>query len=324
MVAPPPFPRPMLARPAKAVSRDSDFAFEFKWDGIRLLTYVDRSRLQLRTRNGMDVLNRYPELQELRAAVGRSALLLDGELVALDENFIPRFHLLQQRLGAHSQGGPEITYMIFDVLYQNGQSLMELRYTERREHLEKLKLNGRFWQSPNFLSGSSIDILHSATALGLEGIVAKRLDSPYLPGQRSDAWLKLKIRRRQEFVIGGWQLGSGARSGFLGALLLGYYEPKARGFVSRKFIYAGECGSGFDFESLEQLKRSLTKHRSATSPFDLNGPTGKAAREAQFVKPRLVAEIEFSEWTPGGLLRHPVFLGLRDDKPPGDVVREEV
>lgn len=321
---PPPFPAPMLAKPAKAVPLDSAFGYEFKWDGIRLLAYVDRGSLQLRSRNGLDVLRKYPELHGLRDAVGRNALLLDGELVSLDENFVPRFHLLQQRLGETAEGRPDVTYMIFDILYRNGQSLMSRPYVERREILSGLNLNGRDWHTPDYLTGTSLDILHTATDLGLEGIVAKRLDSLYLPGQRTDAWLKLKIRRRQEFVIGGWQPGQGSRAGFLGSVLLGYFEPKRRGIASRKLIYAGECGSGFSEDVLRELKRSFEQNASATCPFDLNAPTGRALREAKFVKPRLIAEVEFTEWTPGGLLRHPVSLGLRNDKRPSDVVREEV
>jgi len=296
------------------VGNDALYAFESKWDGIRLLAYVDRTRLELRTRNGIDVLRKYPEFLALQNAVKNNALMLDGELVVLDENSIPRFHLLQKRLGpAGIPGAPSVTYILFDVLFKNGESMMSRTYLERREVLENLKLNDRFWNTPEFITGSAMEILAHATEMGLEGIVAKKLDSLYLPGQRTDAWLKLKIRRRQEFIICGWQPGNGSRAGLPGSLLLGYYEPKASAISSRRLVYAGECGSGFTEESLRLLKRDLEKHRIAVSPYDLNAPT---ERNLVFARPRLVGEFEFTEWTQNGLLRHPVFLGLRQDRQP--------
>lgn len=316
------FPKPMLARPAQRIGSDALYAYESKWDGIRLLTYVDRSRLELRTRNGIDVLRKYPELLALKSAVKNNALMLDGELVVLDENSIPRFHLLQKRLGlAGIPGAPNVTYIVFDVLFKNGESVMNQTYVKRRDILEKLNLNGQFWNTPGFITGSAMKILTQATALGMEGIVAKKLESPYLSGQRTDAWLKLKIRRRQELIICGWQPGNGSRSGLPGALLLGYYEPKVSDVSTRRLIYAGECGSGFTEESLRALQDGLEKHRVAANPFDLNVPK---ARNLVFARPRLVGEFEFSEWTQNGLLRHPVFLGVRTDRHPNDVIREEV
>lgn len=317
------FPKPMLARWAARIPHPEQYAYELKWDGYRILAWVERSRLELQTRSGLSALRQYPELAKLQEHVGKHALMLDGEVVVLDERGIPRFHLLQQHLSSSGRNAQlSVVYMIFDLLFENGQPLLNVPYFERRERLEALNLNGKYWHTPAFLRGSPRDILIAANAQGLEGLVAKRLDSLYLPGQRTDAWVKLKIRKRQEFVICGWQPGQGSRAGLPGALLLGYYDTRP-GERARKLVYAGECGSGFSDESLRILKRLLEKHRTAVNPFDMNAPTAREAKKLNFAHPRLVGEFEFTEWTPTGALRHAVFLGLRNDRRPTDVVREE-
>jgi bifunctional non-homologous end joining protein LigD len=209
-----------------------------------------------------------------------------------------------------------LQYMVFDLLYLDGESLMRRPYTERRAQLEALDLNGPGWRTPGYHAGEGAALLEASAAQGLEGIVAKRLDSPYEPGRRGGWWLKIKNTRRQELVIGGWLPGEGRRQGKIGALLVGYYdhdspEPELR--------YAGKVGTGFDEKELARLEGLLAPRRRATTPF--KGPR-QPERGAQFVQPDLVAEVEFNEWTRQNMLRHPSYKGLREDKSPLDVVLE--
>jgi bifunctional non-homologous end joining protein LigD len=213
-------------------------------------------------------------------------------------------------------------YMIFDLLYLDGRNLMALPYTERREMLESLELDGPHWKVPSYHVGDGAALLAASKAQGLEGVVAKRLNCPYTPGKRGGGWIKVKNTKSQELVVGGWLPGEGNRSGKLGALLVGHYdttptEARKRG-EPQKFQYAGRVGTGFTEQTLADVKRQLDELARDDSPFDGKQPP----KGAHFVDPDLVAEVDFSEWTNGGTVRHPSFKGLRDDKDANAVVRE--
>ncbi len=320
--------RPMLARPVKAIEKETDYAFEVKWDGIRALAYLDRDNFQLYSRNGRVITSAYPELLDLKKGIKDRAVILDGEIVVLDEKGISRFQLIQRRMGLSdiSLDNPivrkvPVTYAIFDLLSLNGQSMLECPYVFRREMLTQLKLSGRSWKTPPALNGHVKALFESAKQKGLEGLIAKRLDSPYEPGKRTDAWIKLKIRKRQEFIICGWQAGQGSRTNLPGAILLGYYDSPPSKKNTPKLVYAGQCGTGFTQKFLYELQLMLDERKLEASPFEINGPA--PARGLYFSKPELIGEFEFGEWTEDNILRHSVFMGLRTDKAPQDIIREE-
>jgi bifunctional non-homologous end joining protein LigD len=319
----------MLAKLGTLPSDDAAYGYEIKWDGIRAILYSERGRVRLINRNLRDVTLQYPELRDLGRALGARELVLDGEIVALAESGRPSFERLQQRMHLASDSGVRrklkavpITYMIFDLLYLDGHSTIGLPYRDRRSLLDRLELAGSYWRTPTHHTGDGPAMLAASREQGLEGVIAKRLDSSYEPGRRSGAWLKIKNVRRQELVIGGWMPGQGARSASIGALLVGYYDVTPKQATERRkpqrLLYAGRVGTGFSDEALTGLARALAPLRRRTSPFDGRQPP----RGAVFVKPELVAEIEFSEWTRTRTLRHPSFKGLRNDKDAQEVVLE--
>lgn len=315
---------PMLARLSTLPPDDEHWAYEIKWDGVRAVAYVEKGGgVHLESRNLNDVTRQYPEAAAVASALNGSSAVLDGEVVAFDELGRPSFERLQGRMhltgeaaiGARTRSNP-IAYCIFDLLYLDGENLMRLPYTERRARLEALDLNGPSWRTPAYRAGEGAELLAASAAQGLEGIVAKRLDSPYEPGRRGGLWLKIKNTRRQELVIGGWFPGEGRRQGRIGALLMGYYDHSG---AQPELRYAGKVGTGFDARDLEELERLLTPLRRSTSPFAGPRQPGKGAL---YVEPELVAEVEFNEWTRQNMLRHPSYKGLREDKRPLDVVME--
>ena len=310
---------PMKATLARLPVDDAAWGYEIKWDGVRAIAYCEPGHLRLESRNLRDVTRQYPEIGGLVGELGGRPTVLDGELVAYDDQGRPSFQRLQRRMHVASatevrrrQGEVAVTYVIFDLLHIDGRTLLELPYEERRAELEALGLDGDAWQTPSYHRGDGAALLAASRAQGLEGIVAKRLASPYRPGRRGRDWLKVKNVRSQEVVIGGWLPGKGRREGELGALLAGYYEGEA-------LRYAGKVGTGFAARDLRLLRERLEPLARESSPFTGRQPE-KAAR---FVEPELVAEVEFNEWTNAGTLRHPSYKGLRDDKPATDVIREE-
>ena len=326
---------PMLAR-SGTLPRDSDgWEFEVKWDGVRAIAYARPGRLRLESRNLNDISDTYPEVRGILLQLGMREAVLDGEIVAFDASGRPSFERLQSRMHVASGSAirrraadTPVVYAIFDVLYLDGRSLLELPYATRRERLEALALGGPAWRVPARHGGEGAALLHATGKQGLEGVVAKRRDSRYEPGRRTTAWVKVKHTRRQELVIGGWLPGDGRRSERIGALLVGYHhgavptpddgsagpEPAAS-----RLRYAGRDGTGFTDSVLDDLAQRLAPLRRVTSPFD---PRPRLPRNAVFVEPSLVAEIEFAQWTADGVMRAPSFKGLRDDKSAGDVVLE--
>jgi bifunctional non-homologous end joining protein LigD len=320
---------PMMARLATLPTDEERWAFEIKWDGLRAILYCEGGRIRLTNRNLRDVTIQYPELRALGRALGAHEVVLDGEIVALDEHGKPSFELMQRRMHVGSETAVRrlvksipATYMIFDLLYLDGRSTMPLPYTERRTLLERVELAGPYWKAPPYHPGDGAALLEASRKQELEGIVAKRLDSVYEPGKRSGAWRKIKNVLRQELVIGGWLPGQGARSASLGSLAVGYYDASPgeakRRHRPQRLVYAGQVGTGFKQHDLKLLTDLLTPLRSEKSPFDGRQPP----KQTVFVEPRLVAEVEFREWTRTRTLRAPAFKGLRDDKDPREVVIE--
>jgi bifunctional non-homologous end joining protein LigD len=311
----------MLAVPAADLPPDDEhWAYEMKWDGMRALVGVDAGEVWLTSRAGNDATARFPEIAGIAGALGGVDALLDGELVALDDAGVPSFERLQPRMQAHGHHAvaqraavQPVVLMVFDVLWLAGHSTCELPYTERRTVLERLELAGSHWQTPPATFGGGDAVRATSRALGLEGVVAKRVDSLYLPGRRTEAWRKVKTTRGQELVVGGWLPGAGRLEGRLGSLLVGYHDPD-----SGTFEFAGRVGSGIDGATRARLERALAPLRRDDSPF-VSTPKLPSPR---WVEPELVVEVEFHEWTSQGVLRAPRYKGVRDDKVAADVVRE--
>ncbi|MGN6169021.1 MAG: DNA ligase D, partial [Solirubrobacteraceae bacterium] len=311
---------PMLARPATTVPEpQDDWSFELKWDGIRAIAYVRPGRLRLESRNQREITDSYPEVRGLLRDLGMREAVLDGEIVAFDDSGKPSFERLQSRMHVTSpaavrrlQGTIPVVYAIFDLLYLDGHALLEIPYEERRTQLEELGLRGAAWQVPTARRGAGTSLLEATRQRGLEGVIAKRLGSCYEPGRRSGAWLKIKHRLSQEFVIGGWLPGEGRRTDRIGALLVGYFQDG-------ELAFAGRVGTGFTERTLEKLAQELAPLQTKSKPFK-RGPA--PPRGAVFVEPRLVAQVEFAEWTAEGVLRAPSFKGLRSDREPAEVRRE--
>jgi bifunctional non-homologous end joining protein LigD len=320
---------PMLAKLTKLPSPDNEYAFEIKWDGIRAIIYCDQGRTTLQSRNLLDLTYQYPELHPVCEQLRARSAVLDGEIVALTDKGVPSFELLQNRMhlapGLVSSRARRIpaTLMIFDLLYYDGHILFDLPYVERRKALESLKLSGPCWQTPANHVGDGAALLEATRVQGFEGVVAKRIDSRYEPGQRTGAWCKIKNTRRQECVIAGWLPGEGWRTGRIGSLLTGYYDlsplEAKRQRRPQKLVFSGKVGTGFNEATLVKLLKLLQPLQRENNPFDIDPPR---YRNAFYAEPSLVGEFEFTEWTKQHIMRHPSFKGLRPDKNPRDVVRE--
>jgi bifunctional non-homologous end joining protein LigD len=311
---------PMLARTGKHLPTGDNWAYEIKWDGVRAIGYAEGGRLRLESRNGNNITPRYPELRALGRALGTREAILDGEVVALDERGRPSFQRLQRRMHLTSEGmvrrlsaSEPVVYMIFDLLWLDGHSLMELPYEERRATLAELELGGPTWQVPAYHTGDGPGLLEASKAQGLEGLVAKRLDCPYLPGRRSQGWVKVKNVRNTDVVVGGWVGGDGGRTGKIGALVIGFTTDEG------ELRYAGKVGTGFNEAELKRLQGIVDELARDSSPF-----TGAQPEKAtHFIEPTLVASVDYGDITDAGTLRHPVYKGLRDDLDPADAIAPE-
>jgi bifunctional non-homologous end joining protein LigD len=296
--------RPMLATLSPGIVEGPQWVFEEKYDGIRAVAGRERGKVKIWSRMLQDLTGGFPHIVDAVEALGDGDLVIDGELVALDAKGVSRFQLLQRRGTA---GASATRYAVFDVLEQDGRSLMSRPLGERRAALERLV--GRR-TAPLFISRRMVRdgkaAYREAKRLGWEGIIAKDEGSPYQPGVRSPFWRKVKVRKESEFVIGGYTAPKGGRR-HLGALLVGLYDgPKLR--------YVGKVGTGFTQDTLEMLATKLERLRTEKSPFDPPPPI----RDATWVRPRLVAQLAYAEWTADGKLRQPAFLGLRTDKDPSE------
>jgi len=300
---------PMLATLGSVDRFDSaQWAFEGKFDGYRLLVQADHGRLRLQTRNGRDVTNEYPQLQQLAEALGEHQVVLDGEVVALDSHGVPNFSEMQNRARAS-----RIEFWAFDILSLDGRSLLRAKYRDRRRVLETLA-EGTGLIVPPLLDGDGPEALAYSSKRKWEGVVAKKWDSTYQPGRRSSAWIKDKNWNTQEAVIGGWRKGEGGRSSGIGALLLGIPEDGGLRFI-------GRVGTGFTEKDLAALKSILAPLHTDESPFRPALPRLEA-RDVTYVRPELVGEVRYGEMTSDGRLRHPSWRGLRLDKVPTEVVLE--
>lgn len=316
---------PMLAESVAEPFDGAQWLFEIKWDGYRAISFIENGKARLVSRNQNDLTARYPELKDMAQLIKAKTAILDGEVVALDEEGKASFSLMQQRTGfrpgrhrAAGNADVPVLYYAFDLLYLDGYDWRRVPLEERKRKLASVLVTGDGVRYSDHFEEHGKALFEIARKKGLEGIVAKIRTSCY-EERRSSEWLKIKIRHRLEAVIGGYTETKGSRTHF-GSLVLGLYDKQGR------LIHVGQAGSGFNQKSLGEIANVLKKLETNKNPFfgDVD-----ALRKVSFVKPELVAEIEFAEWTggtsagSGPKLRAPVFLGLRDDKNPKECVLED-
>lgn len=297
----------MLSTLAENIPKTNDWLFEIKYDGYRILAYVDDNKVQLMTRNYHDYSSKFTSIvKSLKELSKGKSFILDGEVVVTDELGRTDFSALQGSIRGRKDN---FNYIVFDILFLNGEDLRELPLIIRKQKLsEILKNYPENISISSFAVGKGIESFAAAKRLELEGIIAKKVNSPYI-GSRNGDWLKIKCYKRQEFVIGGYTLSD--KNSIFAAILLGYYDKQ-------KFIYIGKAGTGFSEKDKVELKRIFSEFESGKSYFE-NSPKEK---NAVYLKPALVAEIQFAEITTDKLLRQPSFKGLRSDKNPLDVILE--
>jgi bifunctional non-homologous end joining protein LigD len=307
--------RPQLAQLVKRIPEGPGWLHEIKLDGYRLLGQIDGGRVRLLTRRGQDWTPKLPRLQEALAALPLSSAILDGELVLLRPDGTTSFQALQNALRDSDRG--DVVFFAFDLPYCEGWDLRDSPLVERKRLLRHLlgeATNGKLVRYSDHVEGRGREFYQQACSRMLEGVISKRADSRYV-SRRTRSWVKTKCVHRQEFVVVGYTSPAGERTGF-GALLLGYHDDEGR------LVSAGRVGTGFDQVTLERLDSRLRALRAEAPPLDVT-PPARLRRDAHWVRPELVAEVEFLEWTEDGSLRHPSFIGLREDKPPEAIVREQ-
>jgi bifunctional non-homologous end joining protein LigD len=327
---------PMKAVLASHVPADaSGWAFEIKWDGIRTLAFNDGRGpphgFRLMSRNALDVTFRYPELWDLGRALGKRKAILDGEIIAIDAQGNPSFPELQKRMNVTTKVAVEraarevpVTFVLFDVLFLDGRDLTGLPWEERRERLEGLAdlLTPGYRLSPVRTGGKreGKEMLEAAREKELEGIMAKKMDSVYEVGRRSESWLKVKLVQRQELVVGGWvpevSKDGKVRADHVGAVLLGYYDKGGT------FHYAGAVGTGFDNRSSMEMVKRLRGLKTGEMPFAEDTEMRRFRAEVQWVRPEVVVEAEYRRWPAGGRMQQAAFKGVREDKSAREVMRE--
>lgn len=317
---------PPLA-PMKAVTgllpTGDGWVYEIKWDGMRVLADVTPDGVRAWSGNGRDAMPSFPELEALAPALAPLDALLDGEVVAFDDQGRPSFGRLQHRMHVTSAAESRrraadtpIAYVVFDLLRLGGHDLTGRPWHERRRLLDQIAddLPAGVQVAPVYDDGP--ELLEAADRRGLEGVVAKRRDAAYVPGSRSRNWVKVKVRRHDELVVGGWSGGAGNREGRLGSLLVGFHRHPGDGVL----VYAGRVGSGFTSDELDRMAARLAPLAADECPFD-PPPPPLHRRGAHWVRPEVVVEIAYGEWTSDGRLRHPVYMGERTDVDPSTVVR---
>ena len=308
---------PMLATLTEHIPTEGKWVYEPKLDGVRALIYVSGGSVRIYSRNRKPLNDAYPELVDALTTGVRGDAVLDGEVVAFDdERGVTSFARLQQRMQLRDpvrarRSQVPVHLYLFDCLFYEGVDLTGLPLLDRKAVLRDVVWYDEAIRFTPYRTTGSAAMFRAACAQGAEGIIAKRADSRYVSARSTD-WLKIKCVRQQEFVIGGYTAPQGSRER-LGALLVGYYDGKS-------LRYAGKVGTGYDRRTLEDLHRRLVPLHRSTTPFS-EGPA--PANDVQWVSPKLVGQVGFSEWTSAGLLRHPRFLGLRDDKAAGEVRRED-
>lgn len=299
-----------------------DWVYELKWDGMRVVSFIDETGVRLQSTNLLDATASFPELAGMAAALGSAGpLILDGEVVAFDEHGRPSFGRLQERMhvrepaeAARRAAVNPVSYVIFDLLHLDGHDTFSLPFRDRRRLLEQLVEPGEHWRLTEVHTGDAAELLDVVTLQGLEGLIAKQPASRYIEGKRATTWRKIKPRQRQEFVVGGWAEGRGGRAGSVGSLLLGYQ-------VDGGLRHCGSVGSGLDAAAVAEWEERVAFHAREESPFD--GPVPETmGRRFHWIDPVFVVEVAFGEWTQDDNLRHPSYLGLRIDKDPELVVRE--
>ncbi len=308
---------PMKAAIAERPPRGEDWLFEVKWDGVRAIAFVDREEVRLQSRTGHRCERQYPELSTIHHQLAGEQVVLDGEIAVLDDKGVSQFHLIQPRIAntdpntvAHLARSTPVVYYAFDLLYLDGYDLRSVPLIQRKELLQQVLTPGGSVRISEAFPGAGEEMLEAARATGLEGLLAKRAGSRY-ESRRSSDWLKIKIVNEQEFVIGGFTEPQGDRSHF-GALVLGVYDGK-------KLRWVGNAGTGFNQKSLASLYEKLSPLITKTCPFD---ERPKPDRGMTWVKPELVCQVKYAIWTQDNRLRAPVFIGLRDDRNPKEVIRE--
>jgi bifunctional non-homologous end joining protein LigD len=307
----------MLAQLAPEPFDDDDWRFEVKWDGHRCLAYLGTST-RLLSRTGNDATSQFPELADLHRQLAARNAVVDGEVAALDGQGRPSFELMQDRfhrpaaeLLRDSGRIAPVQFLAFDLLWLDGRPLLELPLSERQRLLAEVLVEHRTVQRSRPVAGQGVAFFEQARQLGLEGVVAKRAGSTYQPGRRSPDWRKIKAVQQQDCVIVGWTPGQGNRAATLGALLVAVMGDDG-------LVFAGNVGTGFTDSFLTRLLPEL-EAREVPEPPVAGAPRIRGAR---WVRPELVCEVAFQEWTADGVMRQPIFLGLRDDKPARQVVRE--
>ena len=297
----------MLATLTDAAFDDPAWVFESKWDGFRVVAAIERGKVTLYSRNGKIVSDNYLPVARVLEKVKRD-VVIDGELVALDAHGISRFQLLQNALRAEAK----LLYCIFDIMFCDGKDLRGRPLLERKDQLRRILPKHSLLSFSEHRPEHGVRYFKEAEKRGLEGIIAKRANSLYLSGTRSADWLKIKTARRQEVVIAGFTAPRRSRP-YLGSLVLAVRE-------SGEWRYIGHVGTGFSHAALEELHGKLWPLRTGSSPFRQRV---KDEAVTTWMKPKLVAEVKFTEWTAAGEMRHPAYLGLREDKRPEEVVREK-
>lgn len=317
----PPRLLPMLVGGNGIPPNPAGYQFEPKLDGQRVMALASPDGVVLLNRRGGEITGHYPELAGMAEALSPHSAVLDGEVVAFNDRGLTSFQRLQRRMHV-AQPTPRlladtpVAFVAFDLLWLDGELLVDRPQRERRDGLESLALKGAHWQTAPVLDATPEELLAACRDAGLEGFMAKKTDAPYQPGRRSSAWWKVKCGRRREFVVGGWSTGSGSRQESIGSLALGVYDTA--GEKTQRLFYVGQAGSGLNEEMIRQLQKLFAKIAVPDPPF-VNRPPLKL----HFVRPLLVVEVAYTEVTEAGTLRQPSIKGLRTDVIAGEVTWDE-